>query len=155
AAGDLQRAVVPAGSRETVQLAHAFNAMTESLRSTLAELSGQKALVAVGEFAASLAHEVRNSLTAIRVDLQHAARHVPPEQAAAPLIGRTLDTVRRLDSTVTGALRVARSGQSPMERVSLRPIVERAMRLAEPTFTNAGGSLEPLSANVPNAEIAA
>jgi len=144
AAGDLKRRVEVSGRDEVGRLAEAFNAMTESLRRTLAELSQQRALAAVGEFAASLSHEVRNSLTAIRIDLQHAVRQLPEEGAATPLVTRTLDTVRRLDSTVTGALRVARSGQSPMVRVDLAPLLRRAMMSAEPSFAASEARLEPL-----------
>ncbi|MGA2382820.1 MAG: ATP-binding protein [Gemmatimonadales bacterium] len=145
AGGDLQRSVEVSGKDEIGRLAEAFNAMTESLRRTLAELSQQRALAAVGEFAASLSHEVRNSLTAIRIDLQHAVRQLSGESAAAPLVMRTLDTVRRLDSTVTGALRVARSGQNPMSRVDLALLLRRAMASAEPSFAESEASLEPLA----------
>ena len=145
AAGDLQRSVEVTGRDEIGRLAEAFNAMTESLRRMLAELSRQRALAAVGEFAASLSHEVRNSLTAIRIDLQHAVRHLPGESAATPLVTRTLDTVRRLDATVTGALRVARSGQNPMVRVDLALLLRRAMAGAESSFAASSATLEPLS----------
>lgn len=145
AAGDLQREVAPSGPRESVRLSTAFNSMTASLRATLAEISRQKSLAAVGEFAASLSHEVRNSLTAIRIDLQHASKHVPAENAAAPLLARTLGTVRRLDSTVTGALRVARTGRTNPTRVSLRTVLERAMRAAGAGFAASGGTLEPIA----------
>jgi two-component system sensor histidine kinase AtoS len=144
AAGDLQRTVDVGGRDEVGRLAGAFNAMTDSLRQTLAELSQQRALAAVGEFAASLAHEVRNSLTAIRIDLQHATRHASDAGQAAPLVSRALDNVRRLDSTVTGALRVARSGQHPMTRIDLLPLLQRAMASAEPSFQERSASLKPL-----------
>ncbi|MGD0483126.1 MAG: ATP-binding protein [Gemmatimonadales bacterium] len=145
AAGDLKRRVEVSGRDEVGRLAEAFNAMTESLRRTLAELSQQRALAAVGEFAASLSHEVRNSLTAIRIDLQHAVRQLPEESATTPLVTRTLETVRRLDSTVTGALRVARSGQNPMVRLDLAPLLRRAMESAQPSFVASEATLEPLA----------
>lgn len=145
AGGDLKRRVEVGGRDEVGRLAEAFNTMTESLRRTLAELSQQRALAAVGEFAASLAHEVRNSLTAIRIDLQHAVRRLPPGSAAVPLVTRTLDSVRRLDSAVTGALRVARSGQNPMIRVDLGLLLRHAMASAEPSFAASGATLDPLA----------
>lgn len=145
AAGDLHGSVEVSGRDEIGRLAEAFNAMTVSLRRTLAELSQQRALAAVGEFAASLSHEVRNSLTAIRIDLQHAVRQLPGESGAAPLVTRTLDTVRRLDATVTGALRVARSGQNPMVRVRVAVLLRRAMAGAEASFAESGATLEPLA----------
>jgi signal transduction histidine kinase len=145
AAGDLQRSVHESADDEIGRLARAFNAMTESLRRTLSELSGQRALAAVGEFATSLSHEVRNSLTAVRVDLQHARRHLPPDNPETALVARALDSVRRLDATVSGALRVARSGQVSKTRVDLDVVLERAIRSAAPSFTERGATLDPIS----------
>jgi signal transduction histidine kinase len=144
AGGDLHRRVDVSGRDEIGRLAEAFNAMTESLRRTIAELSQQRALAAVGEFAASLSHEVRNALTAMRIDLQHATRQLPNESAATPLVKRTLETVRRLDSTVTGALRVARSGQTKISRMDLPALLRRSMASAEPSFAASEATLEPL-----------
>ena len=145
AAGDLQRTIDETADDEIGRVARAFNAMTDSLRRTLGELAGQRALAAVGEFAASLSHEVRNSLTAVRIDLQHARRHLPSDDPDARLVARALDSVRRLDATVSGALRVARSGHVTKARVDLHAILRRAMRSAEPSFVESGAILEPLN----------
>jgi len=139
--GDLQRTVDVDGIDEIGRLARAFNAMTLSLRSTLAQLSEQRALAAVGEFAATLSHEVRNSLTAIRVDLQHASRYVPRTDSGGMLVGRALDSVHRLDATVTSALRVARGGAVPMLAMSLDDVLERAIRVSAPAFEERDVSL--------------
>ncbi|HWJ13468.1 MAG TPA: HAMP domain-containing sensor histidine kinase [Gemmatimonadaceae bacterium] len=146
AAGDLDRTVHEPEEHEVGRLARAFNHMTESLRRTLAELSKQRSLAAVGEFAASLSHEVRNSLTAVRVDLQHARRHLPEGEPGSQLVARALESVRRLDATVSGALRVARSGQVTKSRVDLNEVLHRAMRSAEPSFVERAALLEPLAA---------
>ena len=45
--------------------------MTDSLRQEdLQDLSKRSAMAAVGEFATSLSHEVRNAPTSVKVDLQ-------------------------------------------------------------------------------------
>jgi signal transduction histidine kinase len=54
--------------------------------------------------------------------------------------------VRRLDATVSGALRVARSGQVTKSRVDLNEVLHRAMRSAEPSFVERAALLEPLAA---------
>ena len=145
AGGDLHRTVDEPADDEIGRLAGAFNAMTESLRRTLSELAGQRALAAVGEFAASLSHEVRNSLTAVRVDLQHARRHLSSDHPAMPLVSRTLDSVRQLDATVSGALRVARGGQAAKTSVDLDGVLRRAMHAAEPSFAERGATLDEIS----------
>jgi signal transduction histidine kinase len=144
AQGELDVVVQVASNDEAGRLAAAFNRMTESLRQSLAELSHQRSLAAVGEFAASLSHEVRNSLTAVRVDLQHANRHLAPEHPGKPLVSRTLDSVRRLDATVTSALRVARGGHVRRAPVSLNEVLERAMSAATPAYMERGAILAPL-----------
>ncbi|HUQ84508.1 MAG TPA: HAMP domain-containing sensor histidine kinase [Gemmatimonadaceae bacterium] len=148
ALGDLERQVPAAGGDEIAELAAAFNRMTDSLRRTLAELSQQRALAAVGEFAASVAHEVRNSLTAVRVDLQHAKRHLPAENQGTTLLVRALESTRRLDSTVSSALRAARTGQMTPSRIDLRVVLEHAMRSAAPAFDERCATLEPLVTDV-------
>ena len=153
AAGDLNGKVEERGRDELARLAGAFNAMTESLRRTLAELSQQRALAAVGEFAASLSHEVRNSLTAMRIDLHHVRRQVADDHPVTPLVARSLETVRRLDSTVTGALRVARSGQTRMSRVDLVALLRRSMNSARPSFAASEATLEPLVTQVDPLEL--
>jgi signal transduction histidine kinase len=117
--------------------------MTESLRRTLRELSQRQALAAVGEFAASLAHEVRNPLTSIRLDLQRVEEKLPDESDARDLLGRALGEIERVDRSVTGALRVARSGRITHEPVDVRQPLEAALHSAEPEFKARNARLEP------------
>lgn len=144
ATGDLDRSVAWRGRDEIGRLTAAFNSMTESLKRTLNELSERRALAAVGEFAASLSHEVRNALTAVRVDLQHAERRLAGAEKERELVGRALANVHRLDRAVTGALRTARTGTVERASVDLRDVLVTAMREAEPTFAAARASLYPL-----------
>jgi signal transduction histidine kinase len=147
--GDLDRRVEDAPGDEVGRVARAFNSMTESLRRTLRELSQRQALAAVGEFAASLAHEVRNPLTSIRVDLQRVEEKLPDESDARDLLGRALSEIERVDRSVTGALRVARSGSVTLEPVDIRQPLEAAIHSAEPELEAHGATLavEPAGAD--------
>lgn len=66
--GRLDQRVDPRGPDEVRRLGAGFNAMTENLEATLEAMARQKSLAEVGAFAAELAHEVRNALTAVRVN---------------------------------------------------------------------------------------
>jgi signal transduction histidine kinase len=143
AAGDLERRVNADGSDEIGRVAHAFNQMTESLKQTLHRLAQRESLAAVGELAASLAHEIRNPLSAVRVDLQRAEEQSTDSEARR-LIDRTLRSIERLDATVTAALRVARSGKIERRVIDVRTPLAAAMESAQPEFAARGATLEPL-----------
>jgi signal transduction histidine kinase len=139
--GDLaQRVDVRAGDEVGV-VAEAFNTMTESLQRTLRELSTRESLAAVGEFAASLAHEVRNPLTAIRVDLQLAEEELAEGSVGREAQERALQEVARLDDSVTKALRVARTGSIEAESLDLRTAIRAAANAARPVFAERGATL--------------
>ena len=141
-AGDLDRKVRESGSDEVGRVARAFNAMLDSLQRTLRRLSQREALASVGEFAASLAHEVRNPLTSIRVDLQRLEEKLPEDPAARALLTRALSQIERVDHSVTGALRVARSGHIEAEPVDIRQPLAAAIHAARPRFEERGSILE-------------
>jgi signal transduction histidine kinase len=141
--GNLERRIEPAGADEVGRVAAAFNTMTESLRRTLAELADRRALAAVGEFAASLAHEIRNPLTAIQVDLQMVEERLSPQELETrELQARALAELRRLDRTVAGVLQAARSGKVANATVDLLATLHAAARAAAPALEQAGARCE-------------
>jgi signal transduction histidine kinase len=141
ARGDLHHRVQVDGPSEIRELAEAFNAMTETLQRTTGTLAKREALAAVGELAAILAHEIRNPLTAIRIDLQRVEEVSHDEERRRVLTDRMLEAVRRLDRSVSGVLRVARSGRVQPEPIPLRVPLEAALGTAEPAIAALGGEL--------------
>jgi signal transduction histidine kinase len=128
ARGRLERTVTEQGVDEVRRLGRAFNAMTESLRRLVRRVAQQEAAAAVGEFAASLAHEVRNPLTSVRLDVERAReRSAGADTDADALLARALQQLDRLDATVSGALRIARSGNLQLEPVDLRAPITTAL----------------------------
>lgn len=147
ARGDLDQRVPELPDDEVGAVARAFNAMTQDLRSTLEQLARQKGLASVGEFAASMAHEVRNPLTAIRIGLQSLEEEVT-EPSQRDELARMLRQVQRLEATVAGSLRVARGGRTSLEPVDLRVPLHAAWQSAAPEFNARGGTLQPLDVNL-------
>ncbi len=105
------------------------------------ELAQREALAAVGEFASELAHEVRNPLTSVRLDLQRVNEVAGDPESVHRIASRVLRQVERIDRAVTGALRVARGGAMDQRAVDLRVVLEDARRTAEPEFAQRGARL--------------
>jgi signal transduction histidine kinase len=150
--GELEQRVEANGSGEIARVARAFNAMTASLKQTLSELAQRQGLAALGEFAATLAHEVRNPLTAIRIDLQRAAEKAEDAKLQAP-VARALREVERLNGTVSGVLRLARSGRVDLAPLDLRTPLEAALHAAAPEFAACGAELEARPQPLPSLRV--
>lgn len=133
-AGDLDRSVAVRGEDEIARVARAFDRMIESLRTTLNRLAERESLAAVGAFAASLAHEVRNPLTSIQLDLQQVEERLPSGSTERAVQAQALARVRRLERTVSGALETARSGHVEMTGLDLREPLADAIHAARPAF---------------------
>ncbi len=142
ASGELSQTTEEAGPPEVARTARAFNAMMHSLRRSLQRLSQQEAVAAVGEFAASLAHEVRNPLQSVQLSLERAQRQLRGEpDKAERLLERALGEIQRLNDSVGDSLRIARSGRLSPKRIDLREPLEAATRAAEPHFDRVGVKL--------------
>jgi signal transduction histidine kinase len=141
AAGRMDQRVPAHGDDEVGRLGRAFNAMAASLRDTLDALAVQRTQAALGEFATSLAHEVRNAHTTIGLDLQRVIRGMDDRPAERAILERSLRRVRNVDRVVDGALRVARSGRLTFEPVDLREVLSAAERAAQPWFEERGAIL--------------
>ena len=141
-AGNLNLRIEPSSADEVGRLAQAFNAMTESLRRTLKQLSERQAISAVGEFASTLAHEIRNPLGAMRLNLQSLEAALEDTPVAQRTMRRALADVDRLESTVAGALQVARSGRVTLESMDVRQPVAQAVASARPEFARKRVALE-------------
>ena len=141
AAGDLEHRVEADGTDEVGRVAAAFNSMIDNLRRTLGELYKRQALAAVGEYAASLSHQVRNGLTAVRVDLQRAEEKAAGDSPELPLIIRALENVKRLDGTVSASLRAGRDTKVGRRRLDLMRVLQSAARSADGAFSECGASL--------------
>jgi signal transduction histidine kinase len=142
--GDLDQRIGSHTRDEVGRVAQAFDGMAESLRRTLRQLSERRAIAAVGEFASTLAHEVRNPLGAMRLSLQSIEERIGDDPQLRSQMRQALGDVERLEGTVSGALQVARSGRVSLERIDVRLPLELAVRNASPEFARQGAVLEPI-----------
>jgi signal transduction histidine kinase len=115
--------------------------MAERLRKTMAELAQREALAAVGSFASELAHEVRNPLTSIKVDLQFVEEQLPNDGELRGVQRSALAQVDRLDQTISGVLQIARSGQIVTEPLDIREPLSASVNVMESVASQLGASV--------------
>ncbi len=140
-AGDLSHRIAYREGDEIGRVAAAFNSMTESLQRTLRERASRESLAAMGEFAASLAHEVRNPLTAVKIDLQSLEEKLRGDPSLTEPLQRILEEVDHLDATVGDALSVVRRADGDRVLDVWGPI-EAAAHSAAPAFQKRGATME-------------
>lgn len=126
---------LPAPTRDEVgTLTAAFGSMLMRLRAMLREIEVSRQLAVVGQFAAQLAHEIRNPLTSIKLNLQaiereaHRGNASPAAEHSAKI---ALREVTRLDGVVRGALELARPRTLDMVPCHLHNVLDDVILLLD------------------------
>lgn len=139
AQGNLYVSLPVAGTDEMGLLAQTFNQMVERLRENrqLQErLNEAEKLSLLGRFAATVAHEVRNSLNFINLTIdQIRAKHSGGDERAARDLQRNLnnikDEIARQKRLVNDFLAAGRQSPPALAPCDLRQTLEQAMSLVE------------------------
>ncbi len=139
AQGNLYVSLPAAGSDEMGRLAQTFNQMVERLRENrqLQErLNEAEKLSLLGRFAATVAHEVRNSLNFINLSIdQIRAKHSDGDERSARDLHRNLgnikDEISRLNKLVNDFLAAGRQTPPNLGACNLKSAVNQAVALVE------------------------
>ena len=145
AGGDMQARATPAGSSEQVEVANAFNDMTERLGRTL---DAQR------DFVANASHQLRTPLTGLRLRLESASLKASDPDLRRDLAAGEHET-ERLAKLLADLLRLAQDGQRPAAaRVGLGAAAGRAAERWREQAELGGHSIE-LASDRDEVEIAA
>ena len=117
---------------EVGALAHSLNSMAERLSRYEQQVADQSRLLTLGELSAKVAHEIRNPLTAIKMQLQLLEDEIPT--AAGPRLATLLDEVRRLELIVAATLQLGRPDQLSRRPLDLNALVAEVLDLVGPQF---------------------
>lgn len=133
--GNFEPRLPAAAGDEVGRLSRAFGLMTGRVREMMAQVERGRQMAAVGEFANEIAHEIRNPLTSIKLNLQALERGARQGLVAGLLVRPleiSLREVHRLDRVVHGVLRLGRGRSADRSVVALRQVVQRAVDVARP-----------------------
>lgn len=148
ASGDRAARVQPARADEIGTLAAALNRMAERLQAYEQESVTQQRLATLGEMAARVAHEIRNPLTALRLQLQLLGESLSgPEQ---PRITRLLSELDRLELVVSSTLTMARPRPLQRRAQALPALVREVCELMAPQLAHRHIRLEQQAGAVPD-----
>jgi signal transduction histidine kinase len=116
------------------------------LNEAQARIIQSEKMVVVGTFASGLAHEVRNPLNSIALQLSILERRVAPLPAGVAgeikeLVGVIREEVKRLDNLVGDFLQFSRSNRVQYRPTALDALVDEVARLLRPEARAAGVSL--------------
>jgi signal transduction histidine kinase len=121
---------------EIGRLASAFRQMVESLRRSQEKLVKHERLAATGKLAATVAHEIRNPLTSLRMTVQMLAQK-PADDATREAHAVVLSEIDRLALTVEELLTFASPRAPQREPVDLNRVVRDATAFLARQFQHA------------------
>jgi signal transduction histidine kinase len=87
-------------------------------------------LVALGQMAANLAHEIRNPLASIEVSSSLLKRRLPVDAGERELLDKIIAEVRRLNRTITSSLEFVRPLSLALAPAHLEEVLEDALAVA-------------------------
>jgi len=105
------------------------------------QVAHMERLVAVGELAAQLAHEVRNPLTGIGSAVQIMQQETAVENPRREVLGKILGSLNRMDQTMANFLGFARMPEAVVRPFDLREPLGRVIFLIESRLRSQGITL--------------
>jgi len=139
------------GANEIGVLARALNGMASRLQQYETDLARQSHLAGLGDLAARLAHEIRNPLTSIKMQLQLLAESVPTSEATR--VRTLLNEIRRMELIVETALTLGAPLVLHRSNVQPRILIDELAELLAPALRHRNIDLQTRVA--PCAEISA
>jgi len=143
--GELNPWLPPPGRDEVGRLSLAFSIMLERIRNMMRRMDHSGRLAVVGQLTSYLAHEIRNPLSSIRINLQSLQRDVRkgriPEECGEA-VEVSLREVDRLSNSLTSVLQLGRPSGGEREAVSVHDIVEDVADLLTAEYRKGGVRLE-------------
>lgn len=134
----------PAGPSELVRLARSFDELLDRLAAARQQLDRSARLAGLGQLAASVAHELRNPLSGIKMNVRVLADELGPEAAAEHVLDHIIRETDRMDLYLQELLSLAVDSAgsddrpAPVEPVDVGEQVDSVIKLLSGRCEHAG-----------------
>ena len=139
--GDFSRRLVLRSQDEVGQLAASFNAMSEQLQQTQREkeeanrkLIQVEKLASIGRIAATIAHEIRNPLTSVKLNIQKLAQIEGLGEMEREHLTLSQEGINQIEKFIKGFLNYTRVAELRLNRFSVEQILEESLKMLRPAF---------------------
>ncbi|MGB9595272.1 MAG: ATP-binding protein [Candidatus Poribacteria bacterium] len=136
ASGDLSVVADVKTHDEINVLAQSFNQMTSELKASRDRLVQSERLAVLGQLTASIAHEIRNPLTSMRMVVQLLKKKLQGDQSSNESLQVILDEIDRLNIIVNGLLDSARPMELNIKQANIVEVMKEVIRLMKPNLSH-------------------
>ncbi len=134
AGGDFTQQAVIRKNDEVGCLAKAFNLMITQLLASEKRLVESEKMATAGQMAASLAHEIRNPLTSIKMFVQVLAARLTEQPDNQNMVASLLQEICRLEHTINRIVESTRPGDLQMRPGNIQKDLKEILNIATPNF---------------------
>ncbi len=149
ARGDFSQAIVDTSRDEVGDLARSFNEMTGQLvraRERMADanrrLVQHEKLASIGRMAATIAHEIRNPLTSVKLNIQKVAEEEGFAETVRAHLGLSLEGIDQIERFIKELLNFTRVQELSLERWPVDLIVDESLKVVRETLAQKGIAVE-------------
>ncbi len=140
--GDFSQAIVDTSRDEVGDLARSFNDMTsqlvqarERMEDANRQLVQHEKLASIGRMAATIAHEIRNPLTSVKLNIQKVAEEEGFAETIKAHLGLSLEGVDLIERFIKELLNFTRVQELSLERWPVAQIVEESLKMIKDTLS--------------------
>jgi signal transduction histidine kinase len=134
--GDFSRKIVINSRDEIGNLAQSFNEMIrqlqlarERMQAANKKLIQAEKLASIGRISASIAHEIRNPLTSVKLNLQKIQENNQLDEEEKEHLNYTQEGVRQIEKFITQLLNFARISELHKHKFSIEQVMDESVKM--------------------------
>ncbi len=134
--GDFSQAIAISSGDEVGDLARSFNEMTgqllharERMEDANRKLVQHEKLASIGRMAATIAHEIRNPLTSVKLNVQKMAEEESIAETIKAHLGLSLEGIDQIERFIKELLNFTRVPELSLERFPPEQVIEESLKM--------------------------